>query len=164
MQIFTSEFCDIALLLQQLSVSYSRTGRMEAKGCAKPIVWKESRRYFYWATRARLAYSNTLAQLAAASPSKSREYHEQFLYELTGVNGQSDHRIAVLKRENVVQQLLGDRKSLIDGLVRLVDHLSEDEKDTVLAALGNPNASQPSPGPSDSCTLLSYFTDNCIVL
>ena len=178
MQIFTSEFCDIALLLQQLSVSYSRTGRMEAKGCAKPIVWKESRRYFYWATRARLAYSNTLAQLAAASPSKSREYHEQFLYELTGVNGKSDHRIAaeklenvdllpyiaVLKRENVVQQLLGDRKSLIDGLVRLVDHLSEDEKDTVLAALGNPNASQPSPGPSDSCTLLSYFTDNCIVL
>jgi acetyl-CoA carboxylase / biotin carboxylase 1 len=148
---------------------------MEAKGCAKPVVWKESRRYFYWATRARLARSNALAQLAAASPSQPREYHEQLFYELTGVNGQSDHRIAaerlekvdlspyiaVIKGENIVQQLLGDRKSLIDGLVRVVDYLSEDEKAKVLAALRNTNAS---PGLSDSRTLFSYFTDNCVVL
>ena len=148
---------------------------MEAKGCAKPVVWKESRRYFYWATRARLARSNALAQLAAASPNQPREYREQLLYELCGVNGESDHRtaaqrlenvdlspyIALIKSENVVQQLLGDRKSLIDGLVRLVDYLSEDEKATVLAALRNTNAS---PGLSNSGTLYSYFTDNCIVL
>jgi acetyl-CoA carboxylase/biotin carboxylase 1 len=148
---------------------------MEAKGCAKPVVWKESRRYFYWATRARVARSNALAQLAAATPSQPREYHEQILYELCGVNRELDHRIAterlenvdlspyiaLLKGENFVQQLLGDRKSLIDGFVRLVDHLSEDEKATVLAALRNTNAS---PGLSDSRTLFSYFTDNCVVL
>jgi acetyl-CoA carboxylase / biotin carboxylase 1 len=148
---------------------------MEAKGCAKPVVWKESRRYFYWATRARLARSNALAQLAAASPSQPHEYHEQLFYELTGVNGQSDYRIAaerlekvdlspyiaVIKGENIVQQLLGDRKSLIDGLVRVVDYLSEDEKAKVLAALRNTNAS---PGLSDSRTFFSYFTDNCVVL
>jgi acetyl-CoA carboxylase / biotin carboxylase 1 len=148
---------------------------MEAKGCAKPIVWKESRRYFYWATRARVARSNALAQLADASPSQPREYREQLLHELCGVNGKTDHRIAagrlenldlspiiaLLKGENVVHQFLGDRKSMIDGFVRLVDHLSEDEKATVLAALRNTNAS---PGLSDSRTLFSYSTDNCVVL
>ncbi|KAI0286000.1 acetyl CoA carboxylase [Russula aff. rugulosa BPL654] len=146
----------IALLYADL---HDRTGRMEAKGCAKPVVWKESRRYFYWATRARLARSNALAQLAVAGPNQSREYRERLLYELSGVNGESDHRItaerldnldlssiiALLKGENVVQQLLGDRKSLIDGFVRLVDYLSEDEKVTMLAALKNTNAS---PGPA----------------
>ena len=158
-----------------LSGFYSRTGRMEAKGCAKPVVWKESRRYFYWATRARLARSNALAQLAVAGPNQSREYRERLLYELSGVNRESDHRItaerldnldlssiiALLKGENVVQQLLGDRKSLIDGFVRLVDYLSEDEKVTMLAALKNANAS---PGSSNSRTLFCYFTDNCVVI
>ena len=148
---------------------------MEAKGCAKPVVWKESRRYFYWATRARLARSNALAQLAAASPSQPREYREELLYNLCGVNGESDHRIAterlenldlspiitLLKGENVVHQLLADRKCLIDGFVRVVEYLSEDEKATVLAALKNTNAS---PGLSDSHTLFSYFTDTCVVL
>jgi acetyl-CoA carboxylase/biotin carboxylase 1 len=148
---------------------------MEAKGCAKPVVWKESRRYFYWATRARLARSNALAQLAAASPSQPREYREELLYNLCGVNGESDHRIAterlenldlspiitLLKSENVVHQLLGDRKSLIDGFVRVVEYLSEEEKATVLAALKNTNAS---PGLSDSRTLFSLFTDTCVVL
>jgi acetyl-CoA carboxylase/biotin carboxylase 1 len=148
---------------------------MEAKGCAKPVVWKESRRYFYWATRARLARSNALAQLAAASPTQPREYREQLLSELSGVNEESDHRIATerlenldlssviaqLKGENVVHQLLGDRKSLIDGFVRVVEYLSEDEKATVLTALRNTNAS---PGLSDSRTLFSYLTDGCVVL
>ena len=174
MQIFTSEFVTLPAPAS-LSVFCSRTGRMEAKGCAKPVVWKESRRYFYWATRARLARSNALAQLAAASPSQPCEYREQLLYELSGVNRESDHRIAaerlenldlspyvaLLKSENVVQQLLGDRKSMVDVFVRLVDNLSEDEKATVLAALSNTNAS---PGLSNSHTHFSYFTDYCIVL
>jgi len=136
---------------------------MEAKGCAKPAVWKEARRYFYWATRARLARSNALAQLTAAGPSQPREYHAQLLDDLSGNNGKSDHRaaahalenldlspaIARLKGEHITQQLLGDRKSVIDGFVRLVDNLTEDEKATMLAALKNTNAS---PGPSDSRT------------
>lgn len=150
---------------------------MEAKGCAKSVVWKESRRYFYWATRARLARSNALAQLAAASPSQPREHREQLLYEFSGVNGQSDHRIAAerlenldlssviaqLKGENVVLQLLGDRKSLIDGFVRVVDHLSEEERAAVLTALRNTNAS---PGLSDSRahSFSIYFIDDCVVL
>jgi acetyl-CoA carboxylase/biotin carboxylase 1 len=147
---------------------------MEAKGCAKPVVWKESRRYFYWAMRARLARSNALSQFAAAGPSQSREYREQLLNDLSGVNRNSDHRtaaqalesldlssaVAQLKGEHVVQQLLGDRKSLVDGFVRLVDCLSEDEKATVLAALRNSNAS---PGQSDFRTLFSTSL-NCVVI
>jgi acetyl-CoA carboxylase / biotin carboxylase 1 len=137
---------------------------MEAKGCAKPAVWKEARRYFYWATRARLARSNALALLATAGPSQSHEYLERLLNDISGVSGKSDYKAAAeklenldlssaivqLKGEHIAQQLLGDRKSLIDGFVRLADYLSEDEKATVLAALKNTNAS---PGPSDSRTL-----------
>ncbi|KAI9464497.1 acetyl CoA carboxylase [Lactarius psammicola] len=145
----------IALLYADL---HDRAGRMEAKGCAKPAVWKEARRYFYWATRARLARSNALAQLAVAGPSQSREYREQLLNDLSGVDEKSDHHtiaqalealdissaVAQLRTEHLLQQLLGDRKSLIDGFVRLVDGLAENEKATVLAALKNTNAS-PSP-------------------
>lgn len=147
---------------------------MEAKGCAKAVVWKESRRYFYWATRARLARSNSLAQLAAAGPSQSREYREQLLNDLSGVNRKSDHRqaaealenldlssaIAQLKGEHIIRQLLEDRKPVIDGFVRLADYLTEDEKATVLAALKNSNAS---PGQSIARTLFS-IADNCVVL
>ena len=141
---------------------------MEAKGCAKPAVWKEARRYFYWATRARLARSNALALLATAGPTQSREYLEQLLNDLSGVGGKSDHRAAAdalenldlssaitqLRGEHIVQQLLGDRKSMIDGFVRMADSLSEDEKATVLAALKNTHAS---PGPSDSPTSFIFF-------
>jgi len=142
---------------------------MEAKGCAKPAVWKEARRYFYWATRARVAQSNALGLLAAASPSQSRESLKQLLNDISGVDEKSDHRaaaealenldlsstVAQLKSEHIVQQLLGDRKSLIDGFVRLTDCLSEDEKATVLAALKNTNTNT-SPGPSDSRTLFFF--------
>ena len=144
---------------------YSRTGRMEAKGCAKPAVWKEARRYFYWATRARLARSNALAQLAVAGPSQSREYCERLLNDLSGLDEKSDHQtiaqalealdlsstVAQLRTEHLLQQLLGDRKSLIDGFVRLVDGLTENEKSTVLTALKDTNVS---PGASDFCAVL----------
>jgi acetyl-CoA carboxylase / biotin carboxylase 1 len=148
---------------------------MEAKGCAKPATWKEARRYFYWATRARLARSNALAQLAAAGPSQSREYREQLLNDLSGVTGMSDHRavvqalenldlssaVAQVKCEHIFQQLLGDRTNLVDGLVRLVDGLTQDEKAAVLVALKNRDAS---PGPSDPCTPSDYVPDSCVVL
>lgn len=136
---------------------------MEAKGCAKPAVWKEARRYFYWATRARLARSNALAQLAVADPSQSREYREQLLIDLSGVDEKSDHQtiaqalealdissaVAQLRTEHLLQQLLGDRISLVDGFVRLVDGLTENEKATVLTALKNTNTSSSA---SDACT------------
>jgi acetyl-CoA carboxylase/biotin carboxylase 1 len=138
---------------------------MEAKGCAKPAVWKEARRYFYWATRARLARSNALARLAVAGPSQSREYRERLLNDLLGVDEKLDHQtiaqalealdisptVAQLRTEHLLQQLLGDRKSLIDGFVRLVDGLTETEKATVLTALKNTNAS---PSASDHCSVL----------
>ena len=128
---------------------------MEAKGCAKPAVWKEARRYFYWATRARLARSNALAQLAIAGPSQSREYRERLLNDLSGIDEKSDHQtiaqalealdlsstVAQLRTEHLLQQLLGDRKSLVDGFVRLVDGLTESEKTTVLTALKDTHAS-----------------------
>ncbi len=132
---------------------------MEAKNCAKPAVWKEARRYFYWAARARLARSNGLTKLAAAGPSQSREYRSRLLYSLAGIDEKSDHQtiaqslealdlssaVAQLRTEHLLQQLLGDRKSLIDGFMRLVDGFSEDEKAMVQVALKNTTASPGAP-------------------
>lgn len=131
---------------------------MEAKGCAKACVWKDSRRHFYWALRARLARGSALAQIADASPSSTSEYRSKLLLSLVSADV-SDNRafaeeletldlssaVAQLKRDHVVQQILSmvqqDRKATIDGLIRLMDNLSADEKLTLNAALQNSNRS-----------------------
>ncbi|KAI0046521.1 acetyl CoA carboxylase [Auriscalpium vulgare] len=154
----------IALLYADL---HDRAGRMEAKGCARPAVWKEARRFFYWATRARVALSSALARLAEADPASGREQHGQLLRTLAHLDEKADHRtvaealealdlrptIAQLKADHLSHQLLetthDDRKAVVAGLVRLVDNLTDDEKAAVLSALQN---SIRSPGPPSYST------------
>jgi acetyl-CoA carboxylase/biotin carboxylase 1 len=133
----------------------SRTGRMEAKGCAKPAVWKEARRFFYWALRARLARSEALAQLADSNPEATPELLEKLLDSLVSITDRSDNRalanalealdltstLVRLRTEYLLQRFLEsaqqDRKASIDGLVRLVDSLSYDERQVLQSALQN---------------------------
>jgi hypothetical protein len=42
---------------------YNHAGRMETKSCAKPAMWKDAWRYFYWALRARITHSSLLEQI-----------------------------------------------------------------------------------------------------
>lgn len=133
----------------------SRTGRMEAKGCAKPLVWKEARRFFYWALRARLARSEALAQLADSNPDASPELLEKLLDSLVSAIDRSDNHalanaleeldltpaLVRLRTDHVLQRFLEaaqqDRKASIDGLIRLVDSLSHDERQILQSALQN---------------------------
>lgn len=132
---------------------------MEAKGCAKPAVWKEARRFFYWAVRAGIAHVDALNKLAEASPEASLEYRERLLQTLAQVDETADNRttaealealdlkatLAQLRGDHLARQLLAtstdNRKAMMDGLVRIVDNLSEDEKTALIAALQNSNRS-----------------------
>jgi acetyl-CoA carboxylase / biotin carboxylase 1 len=128
---------------------------MEAKGCAKPMVWKDARRRFYWAVRAKVAWSTSLAQLGNASPESSIEYRAGLLESLSEVNASTDRQLAAeklesldltatiaqLKADHLMRRMLElaqeDRKATIGGLVRLVDNLDDDEKSTLISALQN---------------------------
>ena len=132
---------------------------MEAKGCARPAVWKQARRHFYWALRARLARSEALAQLAEGNPKTGPELLATLLDSLVSIADPSDNRalasaleeldlrstVAQLRADHLVQRFLDvsqqDRKASIDGLVRLVDSLSDDERQALQAALQKPRPS-----------------------
>lgn len=134
---------------------------MEAKGCAKAMVWKGARRHFYWAVRAKLARTAAMVQLADASPDSTVEYRARLLESLASIDSTTDYRVmaetletldlfatvAQLKADHLMRSMLAlaqeDRKATMDGLVRLVDNLSEDEKATLISAL---QTSSRSPG------------------
>ena len=133
---------------------HSRTGRMEAKGCAKSCVWKDARRHFYWSLRARLARSRILAQFAEAYPESTSEYRSQVLTQLAPLIG-SDLRqdaetlesldisaaLSSLRAGHVAETLRDaaqvDKKATLNGLLQLVGDLSDEEKATILSALQN---------------------------
>ncbi|KAF8586337.1 hypothetical protein K439DRAFT_1659720 [Ramaria rubella] len=149
----------LALLYADL---HDRAGRMEAKGCAKPVVWKNARRHFYWALRARLAQSAALARIQLASPDSTAEYRSRLLKSLLVNVGSSDDRditsaiegldleptLEQLHRDSVTKSMLAvaqkDRKAALEGVLRLADILSDEEKATLIASLRAPRPGPPS--------------------
>ncbi|KAG8970659.1 acetyl-coenzyme-A carboxylase [Tulasnella sp. 425] len=136
-------FKQVALLYADL---HDRVGRMEAKGCAKPAEWKNARRYFYWALRARVARSTALARIQATSPQLSPEERSDVVDSLIpGVDPEDRRAVAEaleavdlaptlskLKAADVARQMvdlvLSDRKAALEGFARSLESLSEDEK------------------------------------
>ncbi|KAF7965766.1 hypothetical protein HWV62_41984 [Athelia sp. TMB] len=149
----------MALLYADL---HDRTGRMEAKGCAKPAVWKDARRKFYWAVRARVSRSYLLAELAEASPESTSEYRSRLLNSLAFIDAKTEPRVAAealekldisgtvaqLKSDYLLRRLLDtatqDRKAVMASLVRLADNLSDEDRAGLVTALSNKDRS---PGP-----------------
>lgn len=126
---------------------------MEAKGCAKATVWKDARRHFYWAVRARVARSSALAQLAEASPESTLEYRSRLLASISFVDKTTDPRaaaealekldltptVAQLKSDYLMRRLLDvthlDRKAMMNSLTRLADNLSDDDRTSLISVL-----------------------------
>ncbi|KZP16603.1 acetyl CoA carboxylase [Athelia psychrophila] len=149
----------MALLYADL---HDRVGRMEAKGCAKPAVWKDARRKFYWAVRARVSRSYLLAELAEASPESTPEYRSRLLNSLAFVDAKTDPRVASealekldisstvaqLKSDYLLRRLIDtaqqDRKGVLASLIRLADNLSDEDRSSLVTALSNKDRS---PGP-----------------
>ncbi|THG95758.1 hypothetical protein EW026_g5952 [Hermanssonia centrifuga] len=134
-----------------------------SKGCARPMVWKDARRRFYWSLRAKVAWSSAMEQLAEASPGSTAEYRSRLLESLAEVDASTDRRVAAeklealdlcataaqLKADHLMRRMLAlaqeDRKATMNGLIRLVDNLSDDEKSALAGALAS---SSRSPGMS----------------
>ncbi|KAG8788142.1 acetyl-coenzyme-A carboxylase [Serendipita sp. 397] len=140
----------IALLYADL---HDRTGRMEAKGCAKPVQWKNARRHFHWAVRAQLAISAAVAKLLAASPQMTTEEAKQRVFAQIPQVSQQDDRavteavegldlsdvIAQVTSSHLTQQLMAlvhsHRKVGFAGLVGVVNALTDEEKAAFAVAL-----------------------------
>ena len=126
---------------------------MEAKDCAKPMVWKNGRRHFYWALRARLARTTALAQMQTASPESTVDYRSRLLDSLlVDVETSTNQDIAAaieglnleptldqLRQDNITKGMLAvarkDRKAALEGILRLADVFSDDERATLIANL-----------------------------
>ncbi|KAF9515737.1 hypothetical protein BS47DRAFT_1371957 [Hydnum rufescens UP504] len=138
---------------QQMALLYAdlhdRTGRMEAKGCAKPTVWKDARRFFYWALRSKLVRSGYIKQILAISPTTSRddravaEAFEALDLEPTLTELQSDE----ITRQVTELIRSPNRKAALAGLVDAARSLTEEEKSILQAALLSSSLSH-SPGRS----------------
>ncbi|KAG0694582.1 acetyl-CoA carboxylase [Suillus ampliporus] len=142
----------LALLYADL---HDRAGRMEAKGCAKPAVWKDARRYFYWALRARIARSDLLGQLEDGNPGIEPEERAALLDSLIPATDLSDNRalaevleqlditptLTKLKADHLLNHFAEvaeeNPKASLDGLVRIIDGLSDDEKVFLQSAIQN---------------------------
>lgn len=146
---------------------------MEAKGCAKPATWKDARRHFYWAVRARVARSNALSLIAEADPTASYQYRSDLLHSLAKVEPDADYRqvaeaieqldlsptLAQLKSDHLVHQMIQltkeDRKAALDGFARFADTFTDEERASLVALLKSPTRS---PGIlSSSMTTLQRF-------
>lgn len=151
------------MMLILLFFFLSRTGRMEAKGCAKPAVWKNSRRHFYWALRARVARSSALGQIAEATPEANYEYRSRLLNSLAAIEPTTEYRqmaeaiekldlsqtLAQLKADHLLRQMIQltkeDRKAAMDGFLRLAESFSDDERIAIASALKSPARSAGKP-------------------
>lgn len=124
---------------------------MEAKGCAKAAVWKDARRYFYWALRARIARSDLLDQIEEVNPELEPEQRAMLLDALIPATDDNRTLAEVLEELDITPTLVklktdhlfnhfaevaeDDRKASLDGLVRILDSLSDDEKMFVQSAI-----------------------------
>jgi len=61
---------------------FSRKGCMEAKGCAKPAVWKEARCFFYWALRQKNSQLKHIKAIQESSPAVSSTDAKGLLFSL----------------------------------------------------------------------------------
>lgn len=153
MPTFTSESIHL-LYLSRANRSNSRTGRMAAKGCAQPAVWKNARRHFYWALRARLARNAALSAIAEASPDSLPAYRSRLLDSLipTDVDQNDKRKLAealeaiditttvnsVRQAEithKIVELAASHRKATLEGMLRVIDTLTEEEKAAITGAL-----------------------------
>ncbi|KAJ9106305.1 hypothetical protein QFC21_001450 [Naganishia friedmannii] len=140
---------------QQIALLYSdlhdRTGRMEAKGCARAAEWSEARRYFYWRLRRRLNEAHMLNKLANSHPVLTAAERVDVLSQLVEADPESDQAVATwieghadavssyaaqLKTQYISDKIMefaeSDREGTIAGFTRIMESLSEEERKTLV--------------------------------
>ncbi|GAA5834604.1 hypothetical protein JCM3766R1_003613 [Sporobolomyces carnicolor] len=125
----------------QIADSHDRAGRMKAKGTiSRSLVWQESRRYFYWRLRRRLAEEDGVRRLAAADASLDRKARLAIVNSVVAaeVDASNDQAVAAAlekghadlvarvhaARQNSIAQSVadmvasGDASAVLEGLKR----------------------------------------------
>jgi len=131
----------------QLAISFAdlhdTPARMKAKGTIREILdWSESRRYFYWRTKRRLAEEQALKRLAEANPSLSRQERFAILRSAAPSEDQSDDRKYVSSLENAASQINSEvTKAQGSQIAANLATLAKLDKDALAAAL-NKNFAQ----------------------
>lgn len=126
---------------------------MEAKGCAKPVQWRNARRYFHWALRAQLAISAAASKLIAVDPDLSLAEAKRRIFDQIPHVSPTDDRgvaealegidltdiIAQLTSARVAGQLMSlvqsHRKAGLAGLVGVANALTDEERAALMVAL-----------------------------
>lgn len=130
------------------------------------MTWKDARRQFYWAVRARVAQSQAIAKVTKAAPSFSTAEAERTISNLIPVHiSAKDNRgiaeaLEGLELKEVLHQaraahvakemldlVLSQRKAGIAGLIGIVGSLSVEERAALGAALQAAGSGDHSPGP-----------------
>jgi acetyl-CoA carboxylase/biotin carboxylase 1 len=123
------------------------------------MSWRDARRHFYWAVRARVARSRALSALAEASPDSSYDYRSRLLDTLGSIQPDTSYRemaetLEQMDLSQTLSQLRADhlarsfvelakenRKATLDGLTRLADMFTDEERSSLITALQNASRS-----------------------
>ena len=155
-------------IYQQVAIEFAdlhdRVGRMVAKGAIRRAVeWKESRRYFYWRLRRRLAVEKVLKEMSTASPDLPRhrrlsELEEIVRSSLPDVDWEEDDKKIALWLEDdeysssickkcidamrieymsrhISSLISHDGKAVLKAFVESLDTLSEEDRRDVVDTL-----------------------------
>lgn len=134
---------------------FSRAGRMEAKGCAKPAVWKDSRRFFYWALRRKIAQLKHIKAIQEASPAVSRSDAKDLLFSLLPATLDPkdnlaftealerldvDPTLSEIREAEITRQVASfmrsqNRKAAFNGILSAAQSLTDDERALLRTAL-----------------------------
>lgn len=130
---------------------------MEAKGCAKPAVWKEARRFFYWALRRKVAQLNHIRAIQEASPAISRSDAKDLLFSLlpATLDPKNSHAmteaierldldptLSELREAEIARQITAfisspHRKAALNSLLSAAQSLTDDERTLFRSALAS---------------------------
>ena len=130
---------------------------MEAKGCAKPAVWKEARRFFYWALRRKIAQLNHIKAIQEVSPAISRSEAKDLLLSLlpATLNPKDNQAITEALERLDIESTLSEireaeitrkvvsflespnRKAALNGLLSAAQSLTDDERALLRSALAS---------------------------
>jgi acetyl-CoA carboxylase/biotin carboxylase 1 len=143
----------------QFADLHDRSGRMKAKGVIrKDLEWRESRRFFYWRLRRRLneqTMVRTIRNINSTVPvtqANAIQRLKEWYFEHGKTDWEEDDRdvatwlerdgkainakIDGLKSESMTTELLAlakaNKSALLDGMAKVFETLSAEEKDMVL--------------------------------
>ena len=119
--------------------AHDRAGRMLATGVLRcALAWKDTRRYFYWRSRRRLAETSAQHQLVAADPSMSIRASLAVVQQAAGYAATDSDQQAVRQLEASAESISDAvQRARVAQLTRQLQALDPSLRSQLLAACEN---------------------------